>query len=106
MVYGSFSAYRLTYALALPLRHWVPVEAVERLPRWALGIGRFAIRLQGRGVMSDHQIRCLLADSLWSPRVAFIKATTVMKWGQEMGIRLVYRKWLVLHGHIFSFSRT
>lgn len=106
MVYGSLSAYRLVYALAGPLRHWVSVEAVERLPRWVLGIIRLTIRLQGRGVMSDHQIHCLLADSLWSPRVSFFKATTVMEWGHEMGIRLIYQKWLMFHGHIFAFSRT
>jgi hypothetical protein len=104
MVYGSCSAYRLVYALTWPLRHWVPVEGVERLPRWVLGLVRLTVRLQGRGVMSDYQIRCLLADSLWSPRVSFLKARTVMQWGEELGIRLIYRKWLMFHGHVVAFS--
>jgi ubiquinone/menaquinone biosynthesis C-methylase UbiE len=105
MVYGIVSVYRLIYRLATPMRRWVPVEAVERLPRWLLELARLCIRLQGRGTVSDAQVRRSLADSLWTPHASFHTAKELHGWAEDLGLRTAFQKWLVLHGHFMVFSR-
>lgn len=104
-IYSRMTPYHLVYTITAPLRRWVPVEDLHRLPRSFLGIMRAVVWLQRRTWLADDQLKRLLADQIWTPTATFHSAAQMRKWATDQGLQVSGRQYLVMHANILAFDK-
>lgn len=105
LLYSRWTPYHLLYAATGPLRRRVPAARLRSLPRWLRGCCRVAFRLLLRTRLDDEQIARLLADQFWTPRAAFHSPREVRNWQDQVGARIVGRRWIPLYSNLFVMER-
>lgn len=104
LLYARWTPYHAIYTLAAPLRRRVPVERLDRMPRWFLAVMRLVVACQVGQRLGDAQLRRLLADQLWTPRASFHSCREIRRWAAELRLTEVRRHVLLCHGNIFTWE--
>jgi SAM-dependent methyltransferase len=105
MMYASGTPYHLLWTCAAPLRSHIPVESLERLPRWFLTAMRLAVAAQVGQRLADVQLRGLLADQLWTPITTFVSSHELDRQAAAEGLLPVRRRPLFWHAHLVAYQR-
>jgi len=104
LLYSRWTPYHGIYWLTRPIRDRVPVKWLEYIPHWALHPMRLVAGAQVGQLLSDWQLRRLIADQIWTPRASFHSGREVRLWAQALGLQLAGRRRLFLHGNLFEFT--
>ncbi|HZL64797.1 MAG TPA: class I SAM-dependent methyltransferase [Thermoleophilia bacterium] len=105
MVYAAHTPYHLVWACAAALRARLPVQALERLPEWALAATRVIVAAQVGQRLPDAQLRRLLADQLWTPVAAFVSRRDLDNHAASVGLTPVGHVPLLWHAHLVAYER-
>ena len=104
LLYSRWTPYHGIYWLTGPIRDRVPVKWLEHIPHWALHPMRLVAGAQVRQLLSDWQLRRLIADQIWTPRASFHSTREIRRWADDLGLQIAGRRRLFLHGNLFEFT--
>lgn len=104
LLYARWTPYHFAYWATTPLRARVPVERLERIPKWMLRVTRLIVAALTRQRLADRQLRRLLADQFWTPRATFHSAREVERWADKLRLQRLYRKAFLFHANLFVFE--
>jgi SAM-dependent methyltransferase len=106
MLYARWTPYHAVYSATAPLRRRLPTTTLDRLPRRFWSLVRLVVAAQVGQCLADDQLKGLLADQIWTPRVSFHSARTIRNWARDLGLVVRRRRSLFLHANLVELSRT
>jgi SAM-dependent methyltransferase len=106
LVYKRWTPYHAVYRMTAPLRARLPVDCLDRIPRWALHPMRLVVAGQVGHFLDDAQLRRLLADQYWTPVATFHSARTVERWAADLGLLPIRRLRVPLYAQFWVFEVT
>lgn len=104
LLYKRWTPYHLLYVMTAPVRSRVPVDQLDRIPRWALHVVRVVVAVQVGRFVDDVQIRRVLADQYWTPVATFHRARTVEGWATNLGLVPVRLRRVPFYAQFWTFE--
>jgi ubiquinone/menaquinone biosynthesis C-methylase UbiE len=105
LLYSRWTPYHLLYTSSAPLRARIPVQRLDRAPRWMLSVMRIVVAAQIGQFLADAQLKRLLADQFWTPRASFHSWRKITSWAHELGLAVAWRRRLIFHANLVALER-
>jgi ubiquinone/menaquinone biosynthesis C-methylase UbiE len=105
LLYSALTPYHAAYTSFAPIRQRSTVDAVDRIPQWALAAARRPLSATLRFPMDDEQVRRVIADQLWTPTATFHSPRQVRRWANAAGFEVVRARRSVLYSFTMTVRR-